>query len=102
MFLPFECPVGWEHLDTRDKMISEGRAQKNCLVAPGRWMTEGDFLFKVTQPVRASVHVTQDGKGGFKVAECKAASNYKLSKAELKKVEADLNKGLAAAEEAAA
>jgi len=101
-FLPFECPVGWEHLDTRDQIISEGRAQKNCLVAPGRWMTEGDFLFKVTQPVRASVHVTQDGKGGFKVAECKAESNYKLSKAELKKVEAGLNKGLAAAVEVAA
>jgi hypothetical protein len=65
-------------------------------------MTNYDYLFKVTHPIRATLHVTRDEKGGFEVAECRAASNYNLSKAEREKVEADLRKALATSGEIAA
>lgn len=65
-------------------------------------MTAHDFVFKVTRPVRATLHVAQAELIHFRIVECTGTNNAELAKADLEKIEADLRKALATLEGAAA
>jgi len=89
--LPFRCPTDWQHLNTVDKIIREGNEQKNCLREPDAYLENDTYLFRITQPVRATACVKREDAGRFTLTECRGACNTDLYWEDMLKIRMALN-----------
>lgn len=89
--LPFPCPAGWQHLDTVDRIIREGNAQKNCLREPHAYLEENIYLFEITKPVRATACIKREDGGKLTLTECAGAKNADIGWEDMLKIRMALN-----------
>lgn len=93
--LPFRCPAGWQHLDSVEKIIREGNAQKNCLITPDFYLEENIYLFRITEPVRATACVKRDDSNKFTLTECEGLKNTALDWQHMLRIRLALNEATA-------
>jgi len=79
---PFSGLDGTQHLGRIEQLIEEGIHQRNCLRTDApEYLNESTLVYRITHPVRATLHLRQGKRGNWQIAQFRQRYNKAVSAA---------------------